>query len=43
MREVEGGEGGGGYGRWVFRKASKIVLGNTVWLSLKWSLEAFSA
>ena len=40
-REVEGGRGF--YGQWVFRKASKITLGNIVWLSLKWLLEAYSA
>jgi len=32
IRGVEGG-GGGFYGLWVFRRVSKITLGNIVWLS----------
>ena len=43
MREVEVGRGVWVYGRWVFRRVSKIALGNIVWLSLKWLLEAYSA
>ena len=35
--------GEGFYGWWVFRKVSKITLGNIVWLSLKWLLAVNSA
>ena len=34
---------GGFYGRWVFRRVSKILLGNVEWLSFRWSLATYSA
>jgi hypothetical protein len=30
-------------GGFFFRRVTKIALGNIVWLSLKWLLEAYSA
>jgi len=31
---------GGGYGWWVFKRVSKIALGNMVWSSFRWLLAA---
>ena len=34
---------GGGYGQWVFRRVSKIILGDTEWLSFRWLLATYLA
>jgi len=41
VRDVVGCGGRGDYRRWVFRRMSKIALGNIVWLPFKWLLEAY--
>jgi len=42
FRNVEDRVGFFFYGWWVFRRVSKLALGNRVWLMFKWLLAVYS-